>query len=300
MDNQVLITGATGMIGKALSKVLLQKGYKVSMLSRKAKPIPNTRVFLWNVDNQTIDTGCFEGVSTIIHLAGENIAGGRWTDKRKQQILNSRVMATKLLYEGLASTTHQVDTIISASAVGFYGNRGDEILSESSAQGHGFLAETCAKWEDAVDQGQNLGLRVVKLRTGVVLDKHEGGLPVMAKPVQLFMGAALGTGKQWVPWIHLHDLINMYVIALETQLTGTYNACAPQPVTNRTLTMELAKVLKRPFWPLNVPAPLIKTLMGEMSAIALNSNNTSAQKILDAGFKFRYNLLTDALKAVYK
>jgi uncharacterized protein (TIGR01777 family) len=300
MDNHILITGATGMIGKALTRILLDKGYKVSMLSRKARPMPNTRVFLWSVDNQTIDTGCFEGVTTIIHLAGENIASGRWTDKRKQQILNSRVMATNLLYQGLSSTTHQVDTIISASAVGFYGNRGDEILYESSAQGHGFLAETCAKWEHAVDQGQKLGLRVVKLRTGVVLDKHEGGLPAMAKPVKLFMGAALGSGEQWVPWIHLHDLLNMYVMALETHLSGTFNACAPQPVTNRTLTMELAKVLKRPFWPLTVPTPLIKTLMGEMSEIALDSNHTSAQKILDAGFKFKYNLLTDALKAIYK
>lgn len=300
MDNQVLVTGATGMIGKALVKVLLQHGYKVSILSRKVRPIPNTRVFLWNVENQTIDTGCFEGVTAIVHLAGENIADGNWTPKRKQQILDSRVNATKLLYHGLASIPNRVKTIISASAVGIYGDRGDEILSESSGPGLGFLAETCAQWEAAVDKGNELGLRIVKLRTGVVLDKKEGGLPVMAKPVQFFLGAALGTGKQWVPWIHLQDLINMYLMALENPISGTFNAAAPTPVTNKTLTRTLAKVLGRPFWPIHVPAALLKTIMGEMSEIALDSTNTSAQKILDAGFKFRFNLLQDALIDIYK
>lgn len=300
MNHKVLITGATGMIGKALTKALFNKGYQVSILSRTAKPLPNTQVFLWNVNNQTIDTACFNGVTTIIHLAGENIASSKWTEARKKEILSSRADATKLLYQGLASTPNQVKSIISASAVGFYGDRADEILQETSTVGTGFLAETCALWEASVDQGEKLGLRIVKFRTGVVLDKKEGGLPVMAKPVQFFVGAALGTGKQWVPWIHLEDLINMYIMALESSLSGTFNACAPTPVTNKTLTKELAEVLGRPFWPIKVPAALIKTLMGEMSQIALNSNNTSAQKILDAGFKFKYNLLSDALKEIYQ
>ena len=300
MNNQVLITGASGMIGKALVKALLQRGYQVSMLSRQAKPIPNTRVFLWNVDNQAIDTGCFEGVSTIIHLAGENISEGKWTEKRKQQIIDSRVNATKLLYRGLASIPNQVQTIISASAIGIYGNRGDELLKESAEQGEGFLAQTCALWENAVDEGKELGLRIVKLRTGVVLDKHHGALPAMAKPVQLFLAAAIGSGKQWVPWIHMQDLVNMYVMAIENPISGTFNATAPAPASNETLMRTLAKVLKRPFWPIHVPVFALKALMGEMSEIALNSTNTSAQKILDAGFKFKFNTLQDALKDIYK
>jgi uncharacterized protein (TIGR01777 family) len=300
MEKQVLITGATGMIGKTLVSALLQNGYKVSILSRRAQPIKNVNVFLWNVEDQTIDTKCFQGVTSIIHLAGENVAAGKWTEKRKQQILDSRVNATRLLYQGLSATNHHVNTIISASAVGYYGDRIDEILTESSQKGEGFLAECCLQWEDAVNEGERLNLRVVKLRTGVVLDKNDGALPVMAKPIQFFLAAPLGTGKQWVPWIHITDLVKMYIDALEKPISGNFNACAPNPVTNKTLTQQLAKALKRPVWPIHVPASVIKTLMGEMSEVILASTNCSAQKILDTGFKFKYNLLQEALLDIYK
>lgn len=287
------------MIGKKLVPALLQKGYKVSMLSRHAKPLQDTRVFLWNVENQTIDTGCFEGVTAIIHLAGENIAGAKWTEKRKKQIIESRVKSTELLYHGMAQVKNDVSTFISASAVGYYGDRNDEPLVETSENGKGFLASTCAQWEAAVDQGSKAGLRIVKLRTGFILDKHDGGLPVMAKPIQFWLAAPLGSGKQWVPWIHLTDMVNMYIHTLENPLTGTFNACAPSPVTNRTLTKELAEALHRPVWPLSVPAPVIKAIIGEMSEVVLTSTNTSAQKMLDAGFRFKFNLLQDALADIY-
>jgi uncharacterized protein (TIGR01777 family) len=299
MEKRVLITGATGMIGKKLVPALIEKGYQVSMLSRNARPLPNTRVFLWNVENQTIDSSCFDGVSAIIHLAGENIASKRWTAQRKQQILDSRVNSTKLLYKGLASRNHNVDTLISASAVGYYGDRADEMLTEISAPGDDFLASCCVQWEAAVDEGTAHHLRLVKLRTGFILDKADGGLPLMALPVKMFFGAALGSGKQWIPWIHLHDMINLYIHALENALQGVFNAAAPAPVTNKTFTKILAHTLQRPVWPLHVPAAVIKTIMGEMSAVALSSNRTSAQKVLNTGFNFRYNQLQDALAEIY-
>jgi uncharacterized protein (TIGR01777 family) len=300
MEKQVLITGATGMIGKTLVNALLQKGYKVSILSRRLQPMQNVNVFLWNVENQTIDTECFRGVTSIIHLAGENVAAGKWTDARKKQILDSRVKSTKLLYQGLSATNHQVSSIVSASAVGYYGDRSDEILTESAKEGTGFLADCCVQWEDAINEGEQLNLRVVKLRTGVVLDKNDGALPVMAKPIQFFLAAPLGTGKQWVPWIHITDLVNMYMEALEKPISGNFNACAPNPATNKTLTTELAKAFNRPVWPIHVPAGVIKTLMGEMSEVVLASTNCSAQKILDTGFKFKYNRLQEALLDIYK
>lgn len=299
MEKRVLITGATGMIGKKLVPALIEKGYQISMLSRNARPLPNTRVFLWNVENQTIDTKCFEGVSAIIHLAGENIASKRWTAKRKQQILDSRVQSTSLLYKGLATCNHNVNTLISASAVGYYGNRGDEVLTEISPAGDDFLASCCLQWEAAVDEGSLQDLRIVKLRTGFILDKATGGLPLMALPVKLFAGATLGSGKQWIPWIHLQDMVNLYIHALETSIHGVFNATAPIPVTNETFTKNLAQVLQRPVWPLHVPAIAIKTIMGEMSAVALSSTNTSAQKVLNTGFNFKYHELQTALKEIY-
>lgn len=299
MEKQVLITGATGMIGRTLVPALIQRGYKVSMLSRRARPLPNTRVFLWNVEDQTIDTNCFEGVTAIIHLAGENIAGKRWSDKRKKQIVDSRVNSTRLLYKGLASANHHVSTIIAASAVGFYGDRGDELLTESNTEGEGFLATCCAQWEASIEEGTAQNLRIVKLRTGFILDEKKGGLPLMALPTKLYAGAPLGTGQQWVPWIHLQDMVNMYIHALENPINGIYNAAAPTPVTNKALTQAIATALDRPVWPLSVPAPLLKTILGEMSVVALSSTKTSAQKILDTGFTFKYNLLEDALADIY-
>lgn len=299
MEKRVLITGASGMIGRKLVPALINKGYQVSMLSRSARPLPNTRVFLWNVENQSIDTSCFDGVSAIIHLAGENIASKRWTAKRKQQILDSRVNSTKLLYKGLASCSHTVNTMISASAVGYYGDRGDEVLTEISDPGDDFLATCCIRWETAVDEGALQNLRIVKLRTGFILDKATGGLPLMALPVKLFLGAPLGSGKQWIPWIHLQDMLNLYIHALENSLQGVFNATAPAPASNAIFTKKIAQVLQRPLWPIHVPAVLIKTIMGEMSAVALSSTNTSAQKVLNTGFNFKYNQLQDALAEIY-
>ncbi|UKT63082.1 TIGR01777 family oxidoreductase [Pedobacter mucosus] len=299
MAKKILITGATGLIGKELKNHLLSKGYEVNTLSRKNNNELNN--YIWDVNKEEIDKNAFTNVDTIIHLAGEPVADKKWTDERKKQIIDSRVKSTELLYNSLKSLpNHQVTSFISASAVGFYGDRGDEILTEESESGQGFLAEACILWENAVDQGNNLKLRVVKLRTGIVLSNDGGALPQLDKSVKLFVGSSLGTGKQWTPWIHIDDMVEMYIEAITNlEMENSYNACAPFPVTNSALTKAIAKHLHRPFWPIKVPKAALNLLLGERAETVLMSNNTSAQRILDAGFKFKYTHLDDALGKLY-
>lgn len=300
MNQHILLTGATGMLGKDLIATLLKRGHKVSVLSRKPQQINEVKVFLWDVYKQEIDTSCLEGVNSIIHLAGENISKGKWTDERKKEIIDSRVLSTQLLYQTIAETKNQVKNFISAAAVGYYGNRGDEILTEESNPGHNFLAQCCIQWEKAVDQGNKLNLRTVKIRTGVVLAKNEGALEAMAQPIRFFAGAPLGDGKQWIPWIHYHDMTQIYLHALDNEsLSGAYNASAPFPVTNKTMTKAIARQLHRPVWPFSIPGKALELILGEMSSLALNSTNTSAQKILSSGFNFKYTHIEQALADIY-
>lgn len=298
--NKVLITGASGLIGPKLIRLLLEKGHQVSVLSRNPHKIKGVNVFQWDIDNQTIDKQAFEGVDTIIHLAGAGIADERWTKARKQLIIDSRVQSTKLLYRGIEEANASIKTIISASAVGFYGDRADEILTENSSNGTGFLAECCQEWENAVDLGQKFNVRLVKFRIGLVLSKQGGALSKLETPVSLFLGAPLGSGKQWMPWIHVTDLISLFEKAIENPVfEGTFNACSPIPVTNFEFTKILAKTLFRPVWPIKVPEFVLKAVLGEMSQVILISNHTSSQKLLNAGFKFRYAGLEEALKEIY-
>lgn len=300
MNQHILLTGATGMLGKELIKNLLDRGNQVSILSRKPQRLQGVKVFLWDVYKQKIDTSCLNGVDCIIHLAGENISAGKWSEKRKKEIIDSRVMSAQLLFKTLAENKNQVTDFISAAAVGIYGDRGDELLTESSSPGNDFMADCCAQWESAADQGKALGLRVVKVRTGVVLSKESGALPAMAKPIQFFVGAPLGTGKQYIPWIHHKDMTQVYLHLIDNQaLSGIFNACAPFPVTNKTLTKAIAKQVHRPVWPFNIPKAVLKLILGEMSAVIFNSNNASAQKLLDTGFIFNYTKVEDALSDIY-
>jgi len=299
MAKKILVTGATGLVGKALTKELLSRGYNVNTLTRKPENNPNS--FVWDVYKQEIDARCMDGVDAIVHLAGEPVADKKWTDERKKQIIDSRVQSTALLFKTLKSSpNNQVKAFLSASAVGYYGDCGDEILTEESAVGYGFLAECCKLWEEAVDKGKCLGLRTVKLRTGIVLSKNGGALPQLDLPVRLFLGSAIGTGRQWTPWLHLHDMVAMYIYALENpKLEGNYNACAPFPVTNIALTRAISKQLHRPFWPIKVPKQILNLLLGERTEAVLMSSNTSAQKLLNAGFKFKFTDLNEALKNLY-
>lgn len=300
MKQHILVTGATGLIGRKLIKSLKENGHELSILSRKPVQMENVRVFLWDVANGEIDPACIQGVDVVIHLAGEGIAAQKWTAERKQQIIDSRVQSAALLYKLIRETNAPVKKFISAAAVGFYGNRGEEILTEESGSGAGFLAESCRLWEAAVEEGKSLNIKIIKLRIGIILAKEGGALEAMDKPIRFFAGAPLGTGKQWMPWVHIDDIVAMFSSAAATDLyEGAYNACAPFPVTNTTMTRAIAKKLSRPVWPFHVPEFALKLILGEMSEIVTISNNASAQKLLDTGFKFKYLQLEDALTDIY-
>lgn len=300
MAKNILITGATGLVGKQLIPALQTKGYKISILSRKEATIKDVDVFLWDVYKQTIDLNALKDIDTIIHLAGEGIADKKWTEERKKEIIDSRVLSAQLLYKTIQETKAPVTTFISASAVGFYGDRGNEILSETSEPGNGFLSECCMLWENASNQGLELGIRVIKVRIGLILSKEDGALKAMETPIRFFAGAPLGSGKQWMPWIHLDDIVKIFIKAVEDEkMNGSYNACAPFPVSNKFLTKAIAGKINRPVWPIHIPKFALKAIMGEMSILPLMSNNTIANKLLETGYKYAYVNLDDALNSIY-
>lgn len=300
MIKKVLLTGASGLIGLNLHKALLEKGYLVHVLSTRKSELPN--YFYWNVYRQEIDPMCMQGVDAIIHLAGEAIVDKKWTEERKKQIIYSRTESTNLLCRTIASSqNHNIQSFICASAVGYYGNRADECLTEESSNGTGFLAECCYLWEKSVEPIENLGIRAVKLRTGIVLSKQGGALSSFEKPIKYFVGCTIGNGKQWTPWIHLKDMVNLYLYALENNaVNGTYNACAPFPITNENLMKAIAKKINRPLWPLHVPEKVIELLMGTRSEAVLMSSNTSAQKTINTKFSFQYPHIETALNDLYQ
>ncbi|HVW13794.1 MAG TPA: TIGR01777 family oxidoreductase [Mucilaginibacter sp.] len=296
----ILITGGSGHIGKLLTDELLLRGYEVSQLNRKPGTGNRVKNWVWDVAKGQIDERCVEGIDIVVHLAGESIAGKKWTGKRKKAIVDSRTKSIELLYRAMQNKANKINTIISASAIGYYGDRGDELLSEDAAPGKGFMADCCIAWEKAVDEGRPLGVRIVKFRTGVVLDKNSGALPQLARPVKLLAGSPLGSGRQWVPWIHWRDAVKMYIYAIENiHLTGTYNMVSPEPVTNATLVKEIAHRLHKPLWLPNVPAFMLKLLLGGMSGMVLYSTKVSAQMIVSDGFQFEYPNLAGALKEIY-
>ena len=299
MTKRILLTGGTGLIGSKLTDLLLQRGYTVNQLSRKPANIPAVQTYNWDLAKNLIDERCIEEVDIIVHLAGAGIADQRWSDKRKKEIIDSRTKSIRLIYSLLAKHSNKVKRVISASAIGYYGDRGDELLTEDSPPNSDFIARCCIEWEAAVDEGLQQGLKTTKFRTGVVLDKG-GALAKMEQPIKLFVGSALGSGRQWMPWIHLHDVIGMYLFAIENEnIEGVYNMVAPNPVTNKQLTQAIARQLHKPLWAPNVPAFLLKLLMGEMSTIALASTKVSCKKIEDAGFKFKFDTVADALRDIY-
>lgn len=299
MLKKILITGGSGTVGKALTLVLQEKGYQVAHIGRNADK-SDIESYVWDVEKKKIDENCLNGVDTIVHLAGAGIADQRWTAQRKEILIKSRTDSISLLYDLMKRKPHQVKHIISASASGYYSDRGDKLLFESDAPNSDFLGHCSVLWEQAVDKGKELGLRVVKFRTGIVLDKNAGALPQMAKPIQFAVGSPLGSGAQWVSWIHLDDVVNMYVKGIEDEtLEGAYNMSSPKPVTNKQLTQEIANTLKKPLWLPNVPAFALKLMLGEMSAIVLGSTKMSTKKIEETGFKFKYSEITTALKNIY-
>ncbi|AKD57286.1 TIGR01777 family oxidoreductase [Spirosoma radiotolerans] len=299
MNQTVLITGGTGSIGRRLTQMLRQEGYQVSLLSRSPKSIPDVRVYQWDIKKGHIDPQAIATADHIIHLAGEAIADERWSDQRKEDILNSRTQSTDLLVQALAKNPHHVKSFVGASAIGYYGgDTADRPLTETSQGGSDFLAQVVRAWERSEEQIAALGIRTVKLRIGVVLMAEGGALPKLAQPIRLGAGAPIGSGQQYISWIHLDDLCRLFSRGLSDETwQGVYNAVAPNPVTNETLTRAIAGVLHRPILLPNIPNFAIKLLYGEMAIVVTGGNYVLNKRIADeTDFVYQHSDLKTALQ----
>lgn len=300
MKETVLITGAGGSIARKLAEKL-KNDFEVRFLTRKKK---NTNDFEWDLNNKTIDEKALENVSHIIHLAGANIAEKRWTPERKQEIIKSRTDSAQLLSDTLQKKNIKLKSFISASGINYYGTETtDKIFTESDAAVNDFLSKVVVLWEKSADQfkEKNIAERVVKLRTAVVLTENEGALPKMSTPIKLGIGSPIGTGKQYMPWIHIDDICRMYEYALKNEsVEGAYNAVAPEHATNQSFTKKIAEVLKKPLIMPNVPVFVLKLLFGELSVAVLEGSRASSEKIEKAGFEFKFPNLEKALKDLFK
>jgi uncharacterized protein (TIGR01777 family) len=296
MSKKILITGASGLVGSRLTEMLLQKGYQVSHLGRTKKE-GAVKSYVWNVDRGEFDTEALVGVDAIIHLAGAGVADKRWNEKRKKEILESRTKSSELLFETLKKGNHSVKAVVSASAIGYYGFCLDErIFHEESNPGTDYLAQVTKQWEQSVDKITSLNIRVAKLRIGIVLSDKGGALVEMAKPIRLGVGAALGTGKQYLSWIHIDDLCAMFIKAAEDeQLHGAYNAVCDW-ITNAAITKSIAHVLNKPLLLPPVPGFVMNLIVGEMAVMVVNGSKVSSEKIRQTGFTFQYPELSEALR----
>jgi uncharacterized protein (TIGR01777 family) len=295
----ILITGGSGFIGRRLTVLLKSRGHQVTWLVRNPGQVAE-KAYRWSVNNQFVDSKALREAEVLIHLAGENVASKRWTRSRKKQILESRAEGTRLLVDQILKYPNRITTVVCASASGFYGDGGpDDLFTEESRPGNDFLAEVTKKWEYEALGFERAGRRLVTLRIGVVLSRDGGALPKLVQPVKWFVGAALGTGKQYMSWIHIDDLCNMFVKAAEDQsMAGIYNAVAPQPVDNNTMTRAIAGRLHRPVFLPAVPVSVLHLLLGEMATIVTGGARLSSEKIEKTGFQFAFPQLESALKDI--
>lgn len=301
---RILVSGATGLVGKALVENLYSRNHDVRFLTLKKDQLAlfgdRAKGFLWNPSLKAFDLSAIDRVDVIIHLAGAPISN-RWTESYKKEIIESRIASAQLIHDVLLNHDNTVKQFISASAIGIYKDslttRHDE---NSMSIGSTFLAAVVKKWEHAADSFSRLGLKVCKIRTGLVLDKNGGALPQLAKPIRYGFGSPMGSGKQWQSWIHLDDLVGIYTFAAEKQLDGVYNAVAPNPISNKGLTKAIARQLKRPLWLPNIPTAILKLTLGEMHTLLVESQNVSDEKIKSAGYAFKYDEIERALASIYK
>lgn len=298
MKEVVLITGASGMLAQYLANNLANV-YAFRFLTRN--PI-NENEFLWDINNEHIDDKALKGVDHIIHLAGASVAEKRWTTNRKKEILSSRVDSARLILNKLQENQLTIKSFISASAVGYYGtNTSENILTEESPNGNDFLSAVCNQWENAALQfkANNIAERVAIFRIGIILQKNEGALKKMTQPIKYGIGSALGNGKQYVPWIHIEDLSRLLQSAIENQnINDTFNAVAPQHITNKEFTNKIAKHLNKRILLPPIPKFILKLIFGEMAVILIEGSKISPKKILNIGFKFKYDNIDKALKDI--
>jgi len=300
----LLVTGGTGFIGAALCRALTQQGHKLVVVTRSPlahAAVPGLRYLPWDdpaAHPPLTWQQLISEVDGVIHLAGESLAAGRWTPARKQAIQESRVQTTRRLVDAMAARPKRPAIFLSASAVGYYGPRGDESLDETAPPGSGFLAQTCRQWEQEAFRAEALGVRVIRLRLGVVLGPGGGAVAKMAPPFRAWLGGPLGSGRQWMSWIHREDVIGLVEWALkQPQLAGPLNATAPNPVTMRGFCRELGRALRRPSW-LPVPSVALRLVLGEMAQMLLTGQRVVPRAALEHGYRFRFPDLREALRMI--
>jgi uncharacterized protein (TIGR01777 family) len=300
---KVIITGGTGLIGRALAQALRGEGCQVWVLSRSAKkasPAPGVQVVQWDGETAEGWGQLVNEADALVNLAGENIGAGRWTKERKQRILSSRVSAGRAVTVAVQQASHRPKVLVQASAVGYYGVYDDRPLDEVSPAGSDYLAHTCMDWEATTQAVEQMGVRRVVVRTGVVLDKKEGALPRMLMPFRLMAGGPLGSGRQWLPWIHLRDEVDaMRFLIKDESARGAFNLTAPQPLTNAEFGKVIARVLRRPYW-LPAPAFALRLLLGEMSTLVLDGQRPYPRRLQAMGYRFHFDEAEEALKDVLR
>ena len=295
---KILITGGTGLVGMHLGRMLRDKGHQVSHLSRKENLQAEFPAYRWDIDEEFVDAKALQEADAIVHLAGASIVGKRWTAKQKQRILDSRVKSIRLLARQIQDSGASVQSFISASAVGYYGNTGELIVTEASPAGDsGFLVESCELWEQAVEDVAFLGIRTVRMRIGIVLSVLDGALPKILLSFKANAGTWFGDGAQYYPWIHIDDVARMFVKAIEDNtIQGAYNATAPNPVTNKDFVKILAKALDKKALLVPTPAFAMRLAMGEMADTVLHGSRVIPQRMIEAGFEFKFEDIEAAFR----
>ena len=299
---KILITGGSGAIGRRLISKLQAKGHTVCVIGRTKHENLEVPRFIWDLNLGTLDERALSEITHIIHLAGAGIANKRWTPSRKQEIVDSRVKSIELLGDFLKRRNQRIEAIISSSAIGYYGTiTSDKIFSETDGSANDFLGKTCKQWEIAVKSFHGIAEREVRIRTGVVLMKEDGALPKLLKPTKLGLGAAVGSGKQWMPFIHVEDLIEIYTKAVEDDsMLGAFNAAVAEHATQTQVINQIAKTIGKPAFFPPIPAFIMKAVMGEMAEMITKGSRVSSDKLANAGFEFRYATLSAALDNLLK
>jgi len=298
---RVVIVGGSGLIGRRLIEELLRAQHELTVLSRRPENVrkifSTVHVEFWDAKTNDALIDVLDGADAIINLTGESIAAKRWTIIQKERILSSRIESTRAIVDAIKQIRRKPSVLLNASAVGYYGNLPEGDVTEANSKGAGFLADVCAQWEAEALKAQEYGMRIILLRTGIVLDKKSGALQKLLLPFRFFVGGPLGSGKQWFPWIHLHDAVKAIIFAMENEyITGPLNFAAPESVRMSEFCRKLGKILHRPSW-MNVPAFVLKFALGEMAeSLLLEGQKVIPQKLIDAGFKFQFPKLEGALR----
>lgn len=294
---KVLITGGTGLIGQRLQELLHTKGHDSVLLSRT--PNKKAGIYGWDLEKRWIDPEAFEGIDYVIHMAGAGIADKPWTEARKREIIDSRVVSAEVLAEHCQKHNIKLKGFLSASAIGYYPLKNDlPPQEESDSPGETYLSQVCVKWEESVDRFEQFAGFVSKVRIGLVLAETGGALPKLIPAVKYYVGSGLGSGKQAMPWIHLDDVCNIFIHLMENELSGTYNAAGPEMADNNAFMQTLADIMDRPLFFVNVPEFVIKVIAGEMAVLVLKAAPISSNKIRETGFQFTFPTLNTALSDI--